>query len=394
MSGETFIYNFAYSPSVVATSSSPYLLTNDRVVSSSILNKLTKGLSFKDSGGGVLIYDTDLFSGVEDVSTLLPELSEALFPLKIGRDSPSGLDYFFCAEAHFRARHGEFSIGYGLSMEGERQPIFMNWDTDSYENDIHQTQTVQNAIIHSDIHSALEGVSIADLNLFVKNSKERGERSRDLSSLNARRIRLADTECNPIGLEEDGVKNAKHNGAPRKIDEPSESHRERITRFFVHADPNYCFHGGQTTAPKHNAGGAVLLGGDSFETATGAKPLAQIIGVSTATSPPGQPFSGVQKAIRKCLKQSSLKSSDVQLWEIKESYPGIAVAAMNALNLDHTRVNSLGGQLAWGDASNAEGVLMLNRALVALTELDHEIAMLCSYTNDGVAICVLLRRCQ
>lgn len=120
----------------------------------------------------------------------------------------------------------------------------------------------------------------------------------------------------------------------------------------------------------------------------GLRPLARIVGHSTAALAPEDFTIAPVFAIEKLFKKTGW--NDAELFEINEAFACVTMAAMHELQLDHARVNVNGGACALGHPIGASGTRILVTLLHALQQrgLQRGIASLCIGGGEATAIAV------
>ncbi|MFC1570277.1 thiolase family protein [Candidatus Omnitrophota bacterium] len=122
---------------------------------------------------------------------------------------------------------------------------------------------------------------------------------------------------------------------------------------------------GNSPAPADGAAGLLLASEDGLKK-TGAKPLARILGYATSAVEPELVFTAAGLAIEKCLKESNLDISDIDLFEINEAFAVQSLVTNKSVGLDESKLNVFGGTIALGHplgASGARGLVTLLNAL-------------------------------
>src|SRR5215813_6135402 len=122
----------------------------------------------------------------------------------------------------------------------------------------------------------------------------------------------------------------------------------------------------------------------------GVAPLARIIGQSTSGLAPKMVLMTPVEAVRRLLKKTGWSLGDVDLVELNEAFSVQAVAVLNQLGLDESKVNVNGGAVALGHAIGSSGSRVLTTLLYALKNrgLKRGIATLCLGGGNGVALAV------
>jgi len=95
-------------------------------------------------------------------------------------------------------------------------------------------------------------------------------------------------------------------------------------------------------------------------------------------------------AIPKCLKKEGITKDEVDLFEINEAFSGAAVAVLNELGLDHSKVNVNGGAVALGHPIGASGARVLVTLINEMIKQDKKtgVASLCLGGGEAVAMVV------
>ncbi|NNJ73354.1 MAG: acetyl-CoA C-acyltransferase, partial [Enterobacterales bacterium] len=100
---------------------------------------------------------------------------------------------------------------------------------------------------------------------------------------------------------------------------------------------------------------AVLLMRESTAIAKGLEPLCRIVGYTTNSRKPEDFTIAPVGAVEKLLTKVNWQVSDVDLFEINEAFAIVAMAAIQDLGLDDTKVNIHGGACALGHPLGASG---------------------------------------
>jgi acetyl-CoA C-acetyltransferase len=122
----------------------------------------------------------------------------------------------------------------------------------------------------------------------------------------------------------------------------------------------------------------------------GWKPEARILSQAVFGTPPEDLFIAPVGAIRLALERANLSLKDMDLIEINEAFAAQMLACIRLLDLDHKRVNVLGGGVALGHPIGASGARVLVTLLNALTtrNLKRGVASLCLGGGNAVAVVI------
>jgi 3-oxoadipyl-CoA thiolase len=149
--------------------------------------------------------------------------------------------------------------------------------------------------------------------------------------------------------------------------------------------------GGTVTAgnssPINDGAAALLLASAEVVQATGATPLARIVGTATAGVDPNLMGEAPIPAIRKLLQRFGLRAPNVDLVEINEAFAAQAVACVRGLDLDPTHVNVRGGSIALGHPIGCSGARIACTLVHAMRARAASVgvASLCIGVGQGIA---------
>ena len=124
----------------------------------------------------------------------------------------------------------------------------------------------------------------------------------------------------------------------------------------------------------------------------GIKPVAKILGYSTASREPDWFTIAPIDAMRRLLDRLDLGVSDIDLFEVNEAFAVVAMAAMKDLSIPHDKINVHGGAVALGHPIGASGARTLVTLLNAM-QLRHAqrgVVSLCIGGGEAVAMAVEL----
>ena len=149
---------------------------------------------------------------------------------------------------------------------------------------------------------------------------------------------------------------------------------------------------GNSSQMSDGAGAVVLMSGTKMKE-LGLEPLARFVGFTVAGVPPEIMGIGPKEAIPKLLKQTGVSLNDVDWIELNEAFAAQAIAVMQELDLDPSKVNPLGGAIAWGHPLGATGAVRTATMIHGLqrTGGSHGMVSMCIGTGMGAA--GLFERC-
>ena len=128
----------------------------------------------------------------------------------------------------------------------------------------------------------------------------------------------------------------------------------------------------------------------SESVAAGAPWKFRIVSSFTSGTEPKDLFIAPVMAVCGALEKASLKTDDIDLFEINEAFASQTVACLNELKLDRKKVNIYGGGISLGHPIGASGARVLVTLIHALrrTGGNRGVASLCLGGGNAVAMVV------
>jgi len=134
----------------------------------------------------------------------------------------------------------------------------------------------------------------------------------------------------------------------------------------------------------------VLMSGEKVK-ALGIKPMAKLIGYSTAGVDPRVMGIGPIPAVRKVLKQLDMTIDDMDLIELNEAFAAQALACVNELGIDQAKLNVNGGAIALGHPSGSTGARLVGTLCYEMQrrpDAKYALATMCVGGGFGSAIVI------
>lgn len=137
---------------------------------------------------------------------------------------------------------------------------------------------------------------------------------------------------------------------------------------------------------------ALVLASGAYIQEKGLKPLAKVIAHATHSRLPAEFTIAPVGAIQKVLNKAGWQVSDVDLFEINEAFAMVAMAAIQDLKLDHSKVNVNGGACALGHPLGSSGSRIVVTLIHELKRrgLKRGVASLCIGGGEATALAVEL----
>ncbi len=159
------------------------------------------------------------------------------------------------------------------------------------------------------------------------------------------------------------------------------------------ATAKHLFSDGTTTMTHANVhgivdGGAALIL-TSAKTAKG-RALGRLVSSALVGVPPERMAYAAVPAVRKALEQARWRASEVDVWEINETFAAQVLLDQAELAIDTERVNPNGGAIALGHPFGATGVRLVHTLLLELRRRSRRrgVAAISVGGGLGIAVCV------
>jgi len=132
---------------------------------------------------------------------------------------------------------------------------------------------------------------------------------------------------------------------------------------------------------------AVLIGSKEAGIRAGLKPRARIKAMASIGSEPTIMLTGPVAVTEKVLKKAGMSIADIDLYELNEAFASVVLRYMQALNIDHSKINVCGGAIAMGHPLGATGAMILGTVLDEMerTGKSTALATLCVGGGMGTA---------
>ena len=133
--------------------------------------------------------------------------------------------------------------------------------------------------------------------------------------------------------------------------------------------------------------GALILASEKAVKQYDLKPLARFVSFASRGVPPEIMGIGPIEAIPAALRYAGLQASDMGWIELNEAFAAQALAVLNTLDLDRSKVNPMGGAIALGHPLGATGAIRAATVVHALRRhnLKYGMVTMCVGTGQGAA---------
>ncbi|MFA4894319.1 acetyl-CoA C-acetyltransferase [Brevundimonas sp.] len=136
----------------------------------------------------------------------------------------------------------------------------------------------------------------------------------------------------------------------------------------------------------------VLIGSLEAGKALGLKPRAKILGGASIGSEPSIMLTGPELVTRKLLGKLGMTTADIDLWELNEAFAAVVLRYMQALDIDHAKMNVNGGGISMGHPLGATGAMITGIALDELERSNKSTALITLCIGGGMGTATVIER--
>ena len=154
---------------------------------------------------------------------------------------------------------------------------------------------------------------------------------------------------------------------------------------------NHVHHAGNSSAIVDGAA-ITLIGNKDIGKKLNIKPRFKIITAAVHGVDPTIMLTGPAPASMKALKQSGMKLSDIDLFEVNEAFSAIPMLFMEKTGVDHSVVNVNGGSIAMGHPLGATGCILTGTIMDEIERRDMNTWLITLCIGGGMGIATIIER--
>lgn len=137
---------------------------------------------------------------------------------------------------------------------------------------------------------------------------------------------------------------------------------------------------------------ALLLGSEDAGKTLGRKPRARIRAFTNIGSDPALMLTGPVDVTEKLLKRSGMTLNDIDLFELNEAFAAVVLRYMQALDIDHDKMNVNGGAIAMGHPLGATGAMILGTLLDEMERRNVNVGLCTLCIGAGMGTATIIER--
>ena len=154
---------------------------------------------------------------------------------------------------------------------------------------------------------------------------------------------------------------------------------------------NHVHHAGNSSGIVDGAS-AVLIGNKEIGKKLNLKPRAKIKAFASVGTEPTIMLTGPEYATEKVFKRSKMNANDIDLFEVNEAFAAVVLRYMDALKINHEKVNVNGGAIAMGHPLGATGAILLGTVLDELERRNLATALITLCVGAGMGTATIIER--
>jgi acetyl-CoA C-acetyltransferase len=103
-------------------------------------------------------------------------------------------------------------------------------------------------------------------------------------------------------------------------------------------------------------------------------------------------LTGPEPVTRKLLAKLGMEAGDIDLYELNEAFAAVVLRYMQALDIDHDKINVNGGAIAMGHPLGATGAMILGTVLDELERTGKGTALATLCIGGGMGTATVIER--
>ena len=331
------------------------------------------------------------------VAALDAGYDESVAGVQINRFCASGLEAVNMAAGQVMAGQSDMTIGGGVESMS-RVPMFSAGGAWASDPDVaFRTYFVPQGV-SADLLATLYGYSRDDVDAYAVESQRRAARAWDAGRFSRSVVPVTDRSGLVIldrdeHLRPDATMQSlaalepsfAAQGAECGFDDVAVQRYPQLERI------EHVHHAGNSSGIVDGAA-AVLVGSAEAGKSAGLAPRARVRAFASTGSEPTIMLTGPSAAAEKALARAGMKPGDIDLYELNEAFAAVVLRFMDALDIDHDRINVNGGAIAMGHPLGATGAMILGTALDELERRGAGTALVALCVGAGMGTATVIER--
>jgi acetyl-CoA C-acetyltransferase len=337
-------------------------------------------------------------SDIARVAVLTADYAESTAGVQINRFCASGLEAVNMASAKVIAGEAEFAIGGGVESMSR---VPMGADGGAWPMDpavAYKTYFMPQGI-GADLIATKYGFSRDDVDAYAVESQKRAARAWTEGRFKNSVVPVKDVIGEVVLARDEHMRPTADMQSMASLNPAFQAIGEGMPGFDAIALQrypeveriNHVHHAGNSSGIVDGAA-AVLVGNREIGEKYGLKPRARIRAMASIGSEPAIMLTGPEFVSRKVLKRAGMEVNDIDVFELNEAFASVVLRYMQALDIDHDKINVNGGAIAMGHPLGATGAMILGTVLDELERTGKGTALINLCVGAGMGTATIIER--
>jgi acetyl-CoA C-acetyltransferase len=337
-------------------------------------------------------------SVIARTAVLAAGYSETTGGVQINRFCASGLEAVNMAAAKVMSGEAELAIGGGVESMSR---VPMGSDGGAWPTDPHsalRSYFVPQGI-SADMIASKYGFSRDDVDAYAVESHKRAARAWAEGRFNRSVVGVRDQLGVTILAQDETIRPSTDMQSLAGLEPSFKMQGEMMPGFdqvIMQRYPeveavNHVHHAGNSSGIVDGSAG-ILIGTKEMGERLGLKARARIKAMASIGSEPSIMLTGPEFVSAKALKKAGMAVGDIDLYELNEAFAAVVLRMMQALDIDHGKMNVNGGAIAMGHPLGATGAMILGTVLDELERTGKSTALATLCVGGGMGTATIIER--
>ena len=337
-------------------------------------------------------------SDIARIAVLNADYAETVAGVQINRFCASGLEACNMAAAKVISGEAMFAIGGGVESMS-RVPMGADGGAWAMDPAVNFKSYFMPQGIGADLIATKYGFSRADVDAYAMESQKRAAKAWDEGRFKNSVVGVRDVIGEVVLDHDEHMRPSTDMQSLGSLAAAFEGIGETMPGFdaiallkYPEVERIHHVHTGGNSSGIVDGASAVLIGNKAMGEKYGIKPRARIMGMASIGSEPSIMLTGPSFVTEKLLKRLGMEVDDIDLYELNEAFASVVLRYMQALDIDHSKINVNGGAIAMGHPLGATGGMILGTALDELERSGKGTALVNLCVGAGMGTATVIER--
>ena len=337
-------------------------------------------------------------SDIARIAVLNADYAETVAGVQINRFCASGLEACNMAAAKVISGEAMFAIGGGVESMS-RVPMGADGGAWAMDPAVNFKSYFMPQGIGADLIATKYGFSRADVDAYAMESQKRAAKAWGEGRFKNSVVGVRDVIGEVVLDHDEHMRPSTDMQSLGSLAAAFEGIGEAMPGFdaiallkYPEVERIYHVHTGGNSSGIVDGASAVLIGNKAMGEKYGLRPRARIMGMASIGSEPSIMLTGPSFVTEKLLKRLGMEVDDIDLYELNEAFASVVLRYMQALDIDHSKINVNGGAIAMGHPLGATGGMILGTALDELERSGKGTALVNLCVGAGMGTATVIER--